>query len=225
MLFVHGIQERREIFDFLTDSLPVDIAYENLTLPGHGAGVAEFRSCGQKDWLAYVESAARKLGKEHERVVFVGHSLGSLIGIKLRREGIAFSDMLLLCCPLCVRMRARFFKNNLLACLTKGKSDNAYVRTAYEMNAVNAKHPIACLSCVKPYRELFAMIREEGRQLPLPMDARFFFSERDEIVSPKSVMLARERFFCEPRFLPDSGHNCFSQLAKGILVDTLKEMI
>lgn len=227
LLIVHGIQGSPAQLRFLTECLPKDIRVCNLLLPGHGADVKAFRQTGREQWLAAVRQAAEELRGQCDRVIFVGHSMGCLLGLEVERERPGtFAGMALLCCPFCIRPTARYFRNNFLASRPERAIDDAFVRAAREANSVAAAHPAQYLTCVHPYLELLRLMRTVRKSGVAPAcPVRFLFSERDEIVSPRSARFARERFGAEPVILPSCGHHWFSAEGKERVTDALNAML
>ena len=199
-LFVHGIQGHPRQFQFLIDRLPEGTSYRNVLLPGHGADVKAFRRSGREAWLAAVREAAGELRGQCDRLVFVGHSMGCLLGLLTKQAAPGtFSDMLLLCCPFRIRLTYRYLRNNLLAPRLVKPTDDPFVQAARQANSVTAAHRAQYLTCVHPYLELLRLMREVRKDCAPPVcKPTFVFSEKDEIVSPRSVPFARERFGAEP---------------------------
>ena len=225
-LFVHGIQGHPRQFQFLIDHLPEGTPYRNILLRGHGADVKAFRSSGREAWLATVRKAVGELLGQCDRLVFVGHSMGCLLGLLTEQAAPGtFSEMLLLCCPFRIRPTYRYLRNNLLASRPAKPTDDPFVQAAREANSVTAAHPAQDLTCVHPYLELLRLVRTVRKNAAAPAcPVRFLFSEQDEIVSPRSVRLARERFGVEQEIMPGCGHNWFSEKAKQQIADALNAM-
>ena len=227
LLFVHGIQGQPRQFQFLLERLPEDVQVRNLLLPGHGAGMSAFRRSGRDQWLAAVRQAAVELREQYGRLAFVGHSMGCLLGLEIERElsGV-FAGMLLLCCPFHLRPTPRYFRNNLLASRPERETDDAFVRAAREANGVAAAYPAQYLTCVRPYLELLRLTRTVRKMGVVPAcPVRFLFSEKDEVVSPRSARFARERFDAEPTVLHGCGHNMFSAEGKEQIASVMIHMI
>ena len=226
-LFVHGIQGSPAQFSFLNERLPEDIRVRNLLLPGHGVDVKAFRRSGREQWLAAVRQAAGELRRQCDRLIFVGHSMGCLLGLETERERPGtFAGMVLLCCPFHIRPTARHFRNGFLASRPERATDDAFVRAAREANSVTAVHPAQYLTCARPYLELLRLmrtVRKDGTTPACPV--RFFFSEKDEIVSPRAARFAREHFGAEPEILPGCGHNWFSAEGKEQIYTMMKALI
>ena len=226
-LFVHGIQGSPAQFSFLTERLPEGIQVRSLLLPGHGADVKAFRRSGREQWLAAVRQAAEELRGQYNRLVFVGHSMGCLLGLEIEREKPGtFAGMVLLCCPFHIRLTVRYFRNNYLAAQPERETDDVFVRAAREANSVTAAHPVQYLSCVHPYMELLRLMRTARKNSTVPAcPVHFQFSGMDEIVSPRSVRVARERFGAEPEILPGCGHNWFTAEGKERIADVLNNLL
>ena len=227
ILLVHGIQGSPDQFRFLTGRLPEDIRVRNLLLPGHGADVRTFRRSGRAQWLAAVRQAAGELRGQCGRLIFVGHSMGCLLGMETERERPGtFAGMALLCCPFHIRPTARYFRYGLLASRPERETDDAFVRAAREANSVAAAHPAQYLTCAHPYLELLRLARTVRKNAAVPAcPARFLFSGRDEIVSPRAARFARERFGTEPEILPGCGHNRFSPEGQERIADAVNTLM
>ena len=82
------------------------------------------------------------------------------------------------------------------------------------------------LTCVLPYLELLRLIRTVQKNGVAPdCPIHFLFSGMDEIVSPRSARIAKERFGAEPENLPGCGHNCLSAEAKKRIADLLNSLL
>ena len=220
ILMVHGIQGNPKQFSFLTEALPTDIMTNCLLLPGHGAGVSQFRRSGQEMWLSSVVNATKKMRVQYRNLVFVGHSMGCLLGLLAEKENPGlFDGMILLCCPFSLRLTFRYLKNNALS--FRKKPVDPYVLATKEANGVNASTPFAYLFCLHPYMELFRLIRHVRRMKFPSTPAHYFFSCRDEIVSPRSAVIAREHEPDRVRFLENCGHQYFTETAKQEIINTL----
>lgn len=225
VLFVHGIQGSPAQFRFLTERLEPEAAFYNLLLPGHGDSVATFRKSGAEEWQACVNEAARKLRSKYKRLIFVGHSMGCLLGLTaLREENIRFDGMLLIACPLKLRFTFRYIKHNYLAMVMKN-SANPFLKAAREANSVCAAHPWRFLSCVHPYLELLRLMKRTRRALqPLGCTALALHMERDEIVSARSLELLTHVCGIEGETCKECGHNYFTSDVREMMARRLEAM-
>lgn len=224
VLLVHGIQGRPQQLGFLTERLNGDVHVRNVTLPGHGQTVREFRKSNSQQCLDFLRAECLRLREQCEKIVFVGHSMGCLLGLLVEQEQKIFSGMLLLCCPFYVRPTLRYFRLGFLAACTKRQTPA--VQAAREANGVYAKHAFSYLTCLHPYLELLRLMRKTRRQpLSLPDETLFCYAQNDEIVSKKSLRHGAQCLHAKTAILPDCGHSYFSDDAKDDLFNRLCEII
>ena len=218
VLFVHGIQGSPEQFRELAACLPENIDTMSLQLPGHGGSLRDFRHAGKREWLEYFCGLCGKLRESYEKVFYVGHSLGCLIGIEAAASGvICFDGMLLIACPIRIRLSLRYFAMGWRAIMPNASSD-AYVLAARAANSVAVKHPLGLLTCVKPYAGLALLIAQSGRRIKnLHSRVCMIQSDRDEIVSVRSMDVVGKMENAKAVVVPDSGHFFYSAEAKEII--------
>lgn len=226
ILFVHGIQGSPKQFDFLIRQIPNDILCRNILLPGHGATTKEFKKADRQQWLGTVMDASLDIQKQCEQIIFVGHSMGCLLGLLTQQEREVFSAMLLLCCPFRLCPTRRYFRNSAAANLTKGKTDDPFIKAAWEANGVTAKHTVSYLFCAKPYFELLRLIKSvRNRRLMIPQGTVFCYAELDEIVSKRCIGYTRDVLGAKTVILSGCGHNYFTPEAKKELIGILSATI
>ena len=221
VLCVHGIQGSPRQFDWLVRAFPREVPVVNLTLPGHGGTVRDFRRSTLAQWQMAVDRALEELSAEHE-VLFIGHSMGCLLGIDACVRNVGnIRSLVLLACPLYIRPTWRYLRNNYLAAAQK-HLDDPFVSAAREMNGVSAGHPLAYLSCARQYLQLLGKMRAARGLLPkLNVPVLAIQSERDEIVSEKSF-----RHFGRCTLVArDSGHFLYSERARTEITDAVLRLI
>lgn len=82
VLLIHGIVGTPHHFDNLLPLIPEDWSVVNLLLEGHGRGAAEFGAASMDQWKAQVSRELDALLAFHEKVMIVGHSMGTLFAIQ-----------------------------------------------------------------------------------------------------------------------------------------------
>ena len=226
LILVHGIQGSPRQFEFLLKTLPDSVYTQNILLPGHGASVREFRKSGRRPWLAAVRRATQEAQAHCEKLFFVGHSMGCLLGLTVASElPGCYAGMLLLCCPFSIHPTLRYIKNGYLAAKTKGNSADPLIHALWASNSVKADHPWDYLTCAHPYMELLRLIRET-RSLPATnAQMQFFFAKQDEIVGGRAIKIAKEKYDSEIALLKDCSHGWFTDEAKAEIADCLSNMI
>lgn len=114
VLFLHGIcgspNHFRQLLA-LEAAVPQDWSFHNLCLDGHCGTVKAFGKSSMKTWQTQVETAFDSLCQKHEKVVLVGHSMGTLFSIRIalrHPEKVAF--LFLLASPVRVFVKPRAVK-------------------------------------------------------------------------------------------------------------------
>lgn len=226
ILFVHGIQGNPQQFHFLIDRMPRSVLVRNVLLPGHGAATKEFRKAKAAQWLQAVKEACVDLTSRCEHIVFVGHSMGCLLGLLTEQEQRAFSGMLLICCPFYLRPTLRYFRNSLFAAFKTGDITDPFLKAAREANSVSAKHAFSYLLCIRPYLELLKIIHEtKCCRLNIPPQTVFCYSSKDEIVGKKSILYVQNQLSANTEVLIRCGHNYFTSEAQARMVSLLLNMV
>lgn len=82
VLMIHGIVGTPHHFDNLLPLIPENWSVVNLLLEGHGQGAAEFGAASMDRWKAQVSRELDALLAFHEKVLIVGHSMGTLFAIQ-----------------------------------------------------------------------------------------------------------------------------------------------
>lgn len=226
VLFVHGIQGSPLQFKWFVNSLPSNIDYKCILLPGHGGSVARFKKTGSKEWQRYINKLCTELRTKYERVVYVGHSMGCLLGINATKlDDKCFDAMLLLACPTVLSPTVKYFVDNFRA--VKGsKLKDPHIEAIKKANSVYAKSPYSYLSCVRPYIGLFKLIAEARTQVSnLQIPIVLVHSEHDEIVSQKSLVSFRGLIGVKSIIVPASGHFLYSPDAKNSIIEELEKLI
>ncbi|MBR3298327.1 MAG: alpha/beta hydrolase [Clostridia bacterium] len=225
IVFAHGIQSSPVQFEHLIERLPDGVRVRNLLLPGHGKTTAEFRKVRAEQWLDAVEKECAEMSELCERVIFVGHSMGCLLGLFANKKLGCLSGMLLLCCPFHVHFTHRSVKYAVLASLEDYRTDDPFITADRELNGVSAKHPFLYLFCSRPYLELLKLIRRARKQsFALPSETLFCFSELDEIVGRKSRLHAQNKLGAKTRLLSGCSHSYLTPQAKAEIGDALLDM-
>ena len=86
VLFLHGIVGTPNHFRVvlpLEELVPDDWSVINVRYPGHGGDVRGFGKSNMDQWRTYARAAFLELAETHEKIVIVGHSLGTLFAMQL----------------------------------------------------------------------------------------------------------------------------------------------
>lgn len=89
VLFIHGICGTPNHFRYLLpleELVPDDWSVYNMVLDGHCKGVKDFAQSSMEQWQTHAQRVFSQLCDTHERVVLVGHSMGTLFSIRMAQE-------------------------------------------------------------------------------------------------------------------------------------------
>lgn len=226
VLFVHGIQGQPKQFQFLIDAVSPEVQVCAPMLPGHGSSAKEFHASGRKDWLAAVCRETQTLRSEGKRVIYVGHSMGCLLGLKVSKElGDPYAGMLLLCCPFYPIITGGL-RNGLRFMFQKQGRESQQVRVSRVANSVPVNGFLDVLRLAHPYSELLRLIAELRQTEPKgPSQVRFRFADADQAVKAKSVLYAAKWPGVDIRVMANCTHIFFSEQAKLDLQKDLFELL
>ena len=125
ILFVHGILGSPRHFDPLLSCVPPQWSVRCLLLDGHGKDVQDFSRSSMKKWRQQVAEAVAELSATHEKVLMVGHSMGTLFAIEqATADPGTVGGIFLLAAPLRVRIRLRLVPYLLRVWQNKPKAND-----------------------------------------------------------------------------------------------------
>jgi len=225
VMIIHGIQGHSRLFRWLENGLSGRADVYNLLLPGHGDDVRAFLKSDMRMWQDFATERAEELRGRYERVIYAGHSMGCLLGLDaaMAHPGI-FDGMLLIACPLRVRMTWRYISCNFLAAC-KNVAKDRFVQAARLGNGVNPKSPLEYLLCGRQFAQLLKKVRGVRRGLVNPgVPVTVFQPELDEIVSRRTLESFDGMENVKKIILLDCGHNCFTDEAKEQILEEMRGM-
>ena len=212
VLFLHGIAGSPEQFRSLTgleQLVPESWSVINVRYPGHGADVLDVGSSSIEQWRNHARKAFLELEENHEKVLIVGHSMGTLFAIQLALEyPERISGLFLLNVPLRPMPRLFFIPSCLrlaFGCIRPDHPKEACLQTACGVTPTNRVWQY--LTWLPRVFELFGEIaRTEKylRNLSVPCIA--FQSGTDDLVSNLSTRVLRRSGVMTVRELPESTH-------------------
>lgn len=212
VLFLHGIcgtpNHFRQVLP-LESAVPKDWSVYNLQLDGHCKQVEDFGRSSMKKWKAQVDAAFAQLSKTHEKVVLVGHSMGTLFSIRLalrHPEKVAFA--FLLAVPVRVAVKPRAVPYLLrIAWGSEDETDPVLVSMRRGCGITQTKKLWKYIPWAPRMVELLHECAVTGKlltQLRVPCIA--WQSEKDEMVSHRAGKLLRQSGRVEVHDLLNSTH-------------------
>lgn len=226
LLCVHGIQGSPLQFDWIVGNLPEDVDYLCVLLPGHGGSVKRFRNATDAEWRGFLLKICLDLKKKYKRIIYVGHSMGCLLGIDLAAaDETLFESMLLLACPIKLKPTLKYFVNNFRAIVGKGLYD-PYVDAVYKANSVQMHSPLQIITCIKPYWSLLWLMAQARKQIAnMHLPIVLVHSENDEIVSKDSLDYFDHLAETKQIAAPQSGHFVYSAAARTVILREIQRII
>ncbi len=209
VLMIHGIVGTPDHFKDLLPLIPEGWSVCNLLLDGHGKGVREFGASSMKTWKAQVSARLEELLKTHERVLIVGHSMGTLFAIRAaveRPERIA--GLFLLNIPMRVHLPPR----TLLAALKNAfgvvhEDDRVAWAMKNDCSVALTPYLWQYIPWIPRYVELLREICRVRKLLPqLGVPTQAFHSRKDELVSNRALRDLQRYPQIALSVLEQSGH-------------------
>ena len=212
MLFLHGIAGSPDQFRSLVgleQLVPESWSVINVRYPGHGADVLDFGRSSIAQWRSHAREAFLALEEKHEKVLIVGHSMGTLFALQLALE---FPDrmagLFLLNVPLRPMPRLFFIPSCLrlaFGCIRPDHPREACLQTACGVTPNNRVWQY--LTWIPRLFELFVEIARTEKCLgALSVPCIAFQSGKDDLVSNLTTPVLRKSGVMEVHELPDSTH-------------------
>lgn len=229
LVMIHGIIEMPKFFTFITDRLPEDLSYFAPNLLGHGSDSKSFGLGSAKRWTDQIDTLTDELLKKYKRIIFVGHSLGSLLSIhEANRIGDKAAAVILLNCPLKIKVTWKHMKTYLkVGLLRKKRTDDEAVNKAMEnLGVCIPSNPLKYIYWAKPFLSLLKLIRRGRKEiLDVTCRAYAFHSNEDELVSRKSLKCISRNPSIEIYRMDGSSHNDFTPEEITRILECLNDVI
>ncbi len=212
VLFLHGICGSPDHFRHLLpleQAVPKDWSVYNIVLEGHCKQVEDFGHSSMKKWKAQVQSVFDELCSSHEKVILVGHSMGTLFSIDLavqRPDKVAF--LFLLAVPVRVFVQPRAVGYLMRIAFDRIDENNpVLVAMHYACGITQTKKLWKYVPWTMRMIELLRLCYQTGKIVPaLTVPTIAWQSEKDEMVSSKADKLLQSSGRVEVNLLPNSTH-------------------
>ncbi len=219
VVFVHGIIGTPDHFKELIPLLPDDVSVVNVLLDGHGGSVKDFANSSMKKWEAQIENVLSELEKNHERILAVGHSMGTLLLMDALRNHKKVRAMFFLGSALVMGPKPLAARNSLKVIYGKSENWDPLVISTHKSCSIKLeKNLFKYLSWIPRYLELFrkaARVRNNIGEISIP--CTFLQSGKDELVSKRSCKFIRRNPKMKLTKLPESYHFHYSHKDKNIV--------
>ena len=227
ILFVHGIVGTPNHFIDFVSLVPNSISVYNLLLDGHGKGAKDFSRSSMKKWEAQVFATVESLGRAHEKIIIVAHSMGTLLAVEQAIKNKKVCKLFLLAVPLRITVKFKMITNLLKVYFGKISEKDYLALAAQRSCGIKIdKNPFNYIGWIPRYIELFSKIRKiRGEVKNLNLPCFVYQSGRDEMISRKSVKYLNANSFIIVKGLQNSGHYYYAKNDLDFLFSEFKQML
>lgn len=212
VLFIHGICGSPNHFRTLIpleSQIPAHWSVHNLVLPGHCASVSDFAHSSMRAWKQYARRCFDDLCRNHDKVIIVAHSMGTLFAYDLanrRPNKVAF--LFLIASPVVVGVRYAAVKNCIRLALGKGTEEDPVLQAMGQATGIAlTPNLLKYISWAPRMVELLKEAKASRSRLPrLSVPCFAWQSKKDEVVSQRAGKLLHRSGHVEVHTLPASTH-------------------
>lgn len=212
VLMIHGIVGTPNHF---RDLIPLEVlvprewSVYNLLLDGHGGEIEAFSGTSMEKWKQQTLAVFRELSRNHRRIFLVGHSMGTLLSLRLAEalpEKVC--GLFLLACPLYVGLRPLGLLNCIKVAFGTINQENPREASTLKACGVNAdKRLWRYLGWLPRILELYGLMICTRRKLPqLKVPCLALQSDKDELVSNRTAKKLERAGTIRVVHLKDSSH-------------------
>lgn len=229
VLFIHGILEGPYQFrQFAEIAVKQGHSAYAILLPGHGGSGEQFAQSHKQQWKDMVERKLKQLESKYDRLIMVGHSMGTLLSILAFEDHPKIQKAFLIAAPLKIRVNLQGVLVSLKAASGHINENDPYLVAFYRIWSVRCAKPHTYIKWVPRYLDLFSLVHEtkpQLKQIKIPLG--IVHSLKDEFVSDRSVDVFKEFLTCDYELLTlkKSGHFYYPQHEKQQLLDFFEEFI
>ncbi|HZK42285.1 MAG TPA: alpha/beta fold hydrolase [Clostridia bacterium] len=225
ILFIHGICGSPVFFEDFYQKVPSSWSLSSLLLEGHGGGTRDFTSSSMAAWKAQVAEEVDRLADQHDALMIVGHSMGTLLAIEqsLRRPE-TIKSLFLLALPLAVRPRPAAVTHSVRTALGLNRSQKPALQAARRVYGIQPDRKIwRYLGFIPRYWELMKEMRaSRERLLEVRVPVHVFQSKKDEVVSPRTTAYLMKNPRMDLAVLEKSDHKYHPPADKAFLLEAFE---
>ncbi len=227
ILFIHGIVSTPNHFNEFVSLVPESISVYNLLLDGHGKEVKDFSKTSMKKWDAQVASVIKELSITHEKIYIVAHSLGTLLAIEQTITSQKVCKLFLLAVPLSLSIKPKMLVNSLKVYFDKIRPDDYEALAAKKCYGIGKdKNIFNYIGWIPRFFELFSKIHQTRKTIKLLNTPCFVYhSNKDEMVSKKSIKYLEQNPCIHINRLENSGHYYYDKLDWDFLISEFNNML
>lgn len=228
IIFVHGIIGSPYRFKDFYPLVPNDISYVSVVLDGHGKKAKDFSNTSLEKWKDQIHSILISIKEKNQKIIYVGHSMGCLLGILESINDKNLIDYLFL---LNVPLRAKLGFMTIKQCLkcafgnskkydemTHCFKDNCCIETS--------KNPFVYIGWIPRFFDLFKLMKETRKVITLiTTPCICFHSGKDELVQQRTLKYLRKNPSLEIHIQEKAGHYYLNSSDTYEVTERFKNMI
>lgn len=226
IIFVHGIVGRPEQFRDFLPLVPKDWTIRNVTIEGHCKTPMDFAKSSMKNWKSQIHGIVQEVAASHDKVYFVGHSMGTLFAIQESIQ-VPLDGLFLMNVPLHFCITGRILKLCWQVARNKIDMDDKWMKAGYEAYGMSPDpNLIHYLLWVPRLLELTVEIRRTRKMIDkIETKTWAYICKQDEIASPKSADIFRKKSNVVVKELCNSGHFYYDAEDKKVLLNDFVKFI
>lgn len=230
-LFIHGIVGTPNHFRAvlpLEELVPESWSVYNICQPGHGGSVEAFGKSNIHQWRSHAKAAFEELAEHHEKILIVGHSLGTLFAMQ---TALALPEktagLFLVAVPLRPWVRLFGAVNCLRLVFNRIREDHPLEAATRKVCGVTPTPLVwKYIPWIPRFLELFSEIyRTEKVMGELKVPCVAWQSKKDELVSNLSAGVLRKSGVMEVHELENSTHFYYAPEDAALLRRELQKII
>lgn len=226
VLMIHGILGTPNFFRDFVKEIPESFSVYNVLLDGHGGSVDDFSATSMAKWKAQIRGLLDGLYTKYEKIILVGHSMGTLFSIDAAvRRPDKITAVYLLASPLKVFVKPITAKYSLKLIFNKTDDDPILISAKEGYGIAPDKRLWKYAPWVPRFIELLAEIRKTRKLIPLITTPTYVFqSKKDKLVSIRSCEFFENNKNIHLSVLESSSHQCYSKEDKKFLICAFKRL-
>lgn len=214
IVFVHGIIGSPYRFKDFYPLVPKDISYISVVLDGHGKKASDFSHTSLKKWKEQIHSLLVSLKEKNQKVIYVGHSMGCLLGIlESVNDKSLINSLFLLNVPLRPKLGFMTIKQ-CLKCAFGNSEKYDEITHCFKDNCCieTSKNPFVYIGWIPRFLDLFKLMKETRKVIcEISAPCICFHSGKDELVQQRSLKYLKKNSNLEIHVQKDAGHYYLNQ--------------
>lgn len=209
VVFVHGIVGSPYRFKDFFEYVPKDVSYIKVVLDGHGKKAKDFSHTSLKKWKSQIHSILLPLKEKNQRIIYVGHSMGCLLGIlESINDKTLLDTLFLLNVPLRAKVTFMTIKQCMKCAFGNPKNYDEMTHCFKDNCCIEiSKNPFSYIGWPKRFIDLFRLMKETRKVITnIKTPCICFHSGKDELVQQRTLKYLKKNPSLEIHVQKNAGH-------------------